>query len=97
MGYSGAGEKLIHEKKISWHCPFNLPKSPAIVKNFRRALLMRLFDEKVKKLIFEYLSFILHATDPLKNQSHKASDLPSVKFPKKIMGVPRRLFIPALQ
>ncbi len=26
MGYSGAGEKLIHEKnqkqKISWHCPF---------------------------------------------------------------------------
>ena len=29
MGYSGAWEKLIHEKnlksKISWHCPFKLP------------------------------------------------------------------------
>ncbi len=28
MGYSGAWEKLIHEKnlksKISWHCPFKL-------------------------------------------------------------------------
>jgi hypothetical protein len=30
MAYSGAGEKLFHEKnlksKISWHCYFNLPE-----------------------------------------------------------------------
>jgi hypothetical protein len=46
MGYSGAGEKLIHEKnqkqKISWHCPFKPLQKETSSLTIRKADLMML-------------------------------------------------------
>ena len=42
MQYSGAGEKLIHQKnqkqKISWHCPFKLPTLVETVRKKKEAV-----------------------------------------------------------
>ncbi len=60
MVYSGAWEKLIHEKnqksKISWHCPFNLcissEKSPLSLVNKLRSVLSQKVSYRLLKVLY---------------------------------------------
>ncbi len=66
MGYSGAGGGLIHEQnqkqKISWHCPFNLPRtnSPWPTEAVQWQGLWHLLDEQHREARIKTLALPNH-------------------------------------